>query len=326
MRRTILTALTFLSFICSPFTLKAQTNEEIVANINKYGTFDQWTVREVKESAIIGGSTKYLYEFYGNPSDTLRGNKPFKSPEGYLWRTSNVMANVAGIVKGNVTDFPEKRGDGYCIRIETQVVEVKALGVVNMDVTCQGALLLGELPEPIKDTKNPMEKPNYGMPFTGRPKALVYDYKADVGHEVVRGTGFSKLKKMGYLDYPIALVVLQKRWEDDKGNLHALRVGTGIRVIKESAPEWINAYVQEIHYGDITKESFYTEDMGLIFGENALTGFNAKGKKVKVNEEGWADKDETPNFMVIYFLSSYGGAFHGGVGNTLWLDNVRLEM
>jgi hypothetical protein len=72
MRRTILTALTFVSFLCSPFVLKAQTNEEIVASLNKYGTFDQWTVREVKESGLIGGATKYLYEFYGNPSDTLR--------------------------------------------------------------------------------------------------------------------------------------------------------------------------------------------------------------------------------------------------------------
>lgn len=326
MRRTILTALTFVSFLCSPFVLKAQTNEEIVASLNKYGTFDQWTVREVKESGLIGGATKYLYEFYGNPSDTLRGNKPYKAPEGYLWRTNNVMANVVGVVKANITDFPEKREDGYCIRIETHIEEVKALGIVNMDVTCQGAFLFGELPEPIRDTKNPMEKPNYGMPFSGKPKALVYDYKADVGYEVIRGTGFSKLKNMGYPDYPIVLAILQKRWEDEKGGLHALRVGTGIRVIKENAPEWVDGYVQEIHYGDITGEPFYTEDMGLISGEKTLTGFNSKGKKAKVVEEGWADKDETPNFMVIYFLSSCGEAFYGGVGNTLWLDNVRLEM
>ena len=65
-----------------------------------------------------------------------------------MWRTNNVLAIVAGVVKTNNTIFPEKRGDGWCARIETHIEEVKALGIVNMDVTCQGALLVGVLPEP----------------------------------------------------------------------------------------------------------------------------------------------------------------------------------
>ena len=179
--------------------MTAAAQEDIVRKINEGGKFDKWCVREIKESAIIGGQTEYLYEFYGNQDTLVTGKKPFKAPEGYLWRTNNVLAVVAGVVKTNNTVYPEKRGDGYCARIETHIEEVKALGIVNMDVTCQGVILIGELPEPITTTKDPMAKVFYGIPFTGRPKALRMDIKADVGHEVIRGTGFSKLKPMGYL-------------------------------------------------------------------------------------------------------------------------------
>ena len=119
-------------------TSKAQ--ESVVRQINEVGKFDKWCVREIKESAIIGGQTEYLYEFYGNQDTLVTGKKPFKAPEGYIWRTNNVLAVVAGVVKTNNTVYPEKRGDGYCARIETHIEEVKALGIVNMDVTCQGVL------------------------------------------------------------------------------------------------------------------------------------------------------------------------------------------
>ena len=53
---------------------------------------------------------------------------------------------------------------------------------------------------------------------------------------------------------------------------------------------------------------------------------NSKGKNVKIVEEGWANENETPNVLIIRFLASCGEAFYGGVGNTLWIDNVKLIM
>ena len=139
MRRTRLSWLSLAIFLLTTTISAAQ--ESIVEQINSYGTFDRWCVREIKESGIIGGQTKYLYEFFGNPTDTLRtGKEPYIAPEGYPWRTNNVLAIVAGVVKTNNTVYPEKRGDGYCARIETHIEEVKALGIVNMDVTCQGVI------------------------------------------------------------------------------------------------------------------------------------------------------------------------------------------
>ena len=308
--------------------IDAMAQESIVRKIYEYGKFDTFCQREIKESSLIGGATKYLYEFYGEPTDTLRtGKTPYSSPEDYLWRTNNVLAVVAGIVKTNTTVFPEKRGDGYCARGEAHIEEVKALGIVNMDVVCQGALHVGALPEPIKDTKSPMAKVIYGLPFEGSPKALKFDYKSDVGHEVYRGTGFSKLKPLGYPDDAEITVVLQKRWEDEDGNVHALRVGTGIERISEDVSEWVNGHELKIHYGDITSEPFYKEYMGLkIDPETAYHALNSKGENVIVQEDGWAAADVEPNYIMIHFIASCGKAFYGGVGNTLWLDNVELVM
>lgn len=325
MRRTRLFALSFCAILIAASDISAQ--ESVVEMVNRIGRFDNWCVRQVKESGIIGGNTKYLYEFYGDQDTLVTGKTPFEAPEGYLWRTNNVLAIVAGVVKTNNTVYPEKRGDGYCARIETHIEEVKALGIVNMDVTCQGALLVGALPEPITTTKDPMSKVLYGIPFTGSPRAVSIDYKADVGHEVIRGTGFSKLKPMGYADYAEITVILQKRWEDEDGNVHALRVGTGIERIMEDVPQWRNGYEIMINYGDITGEPFYREYMGLKTDpETAYHALNSKGRNVIISEDGWAAPGTAPTHIMIHFISSCGEAFYGGVGNTLWVDNVQILM
>lgn len=305
----------------------ASAQQSVVDAINSFGTFDRWSTREVKESAIIGGATEKLYEFYGNQENVFTGKTPFSAPDGYLWRTNNVLAIVAGVVKTNNTIFPEERGDGYCCRIETHIEEVKALGVINMDVTCQGAMFVGVLPEPITTTKDPMAKVFYGLPFNGFPKSLQMDIKADVGHEVIRGTGFSKLKPMGYEDSAEITFILQKRWEDEEGNVHALRVATAIVRIEEDIPDWINGYQLDLHYGDITGASFYKDYMGLKTDpETAYHALNSKGRNVIIHEEGWAEPGTEPTHMILNIISSCGKAFYGGVGNTLWIDNVKVVM
>lgn len=324
MRRTSLRFLTIACLFLLTFYVHAQNR--IVDCLNHFGTFDKWCIREIKESAVIGGQVKHLYEFYGN-CDTLRTKEPFAAPYGYYWRTNNVMAIISGVVKTSNTVYPEKRGNGYCARIETHMETVKALGIINMDVVCQGALMVGELPEPIKDTKNPMAKVLYGIDFTGRPKSVSFDYKATVGNTAVRATGFSKVKKLDYPDYPEVAVILQKRWEDKDGKMHALRVGTAIWRIYDNMPDWKNGLKLDIHYGDITGKPFYKDYMGLINDESRMFhAVNSRGDNVEVPEEGWAPEDEIPNFMIIKFLSSCGEAFCGGVGNTLWIDNFHMNM
>ena len=326
MKRTTFLSLYLMSALFYAVNLSAQ-DEYTIDRINRYGSFDQWCMREIKESGLIGGNIRYLYEFYGDQEIHQTGKHPFEAPQDYIWRTNNVLAVVCGVVKTNNTVFPEERDGGYCARIETHIEEVKALGIVNMDVCCQGALMIGQLPEPIRDTKDPMAKVIYGIPFSSCPRALKLDYQADVGHEVVRGTGFSKLKPLGYPDWAEITVILQNRWEDEDGNIHALRVGTGIERIMEDIPEWENGHMVEISYGDITQEPFYEDFMGLKNDpETAYHAINSRGRNVIVQEDGWALPGVLPNYMMVHFITSCGKAFYGGVGNTLWVDNVEIVM
>ena len=326
MKMTRFWTLSALALLLSCADLQAQ--DDIIRQINEYGRFDSWCRREVKESGLIGGDTEYLYEFYGDPSEIHKtGKEPFTAPEGYIWRTNNVLAIVAGIVKTNNTVYPEPRGDGYCARVETHIEDVKVLGMINMDVTCQGAILIGALPEPITTTKDPMSKVLYGVPFTQCPRAVKMDLKADVCHEVIRGTGFSKLKPMGYEDHAEITVILQKRWEDEDGNIHALRVGTAIERIEEDIPDWVNGHELVIGYGDITSASYYKDYMGLKNDpETAYHAINSRGKNVVIEEDGWAPAGTEPTHLMIHIISSCGKAFYGGVGNTVWIDNVEVVM
>ena len=77
-------------------------------------------------------------------------------------------------------------------------------------------------------------------------------------------------------------------------------------------------------YGDITKEKFYNSTMALTTGDDTKYAKNSKGKMVQVQEVGWSDANDTPTHIVLQFDSSHGGAYIGSVGNTLWVDNVRL--
>ena len=132
---------------------------------------------------------------------------------------------------------------------------------------------------------------------------------------------------MGYNDSAEITFILQKRWEDEEGNVHALRVATSITRIEKDIPDWINGYELKLHYGDITGASFYKDYMGLKTDpETAYHALNSKGRNVIIQEDGWAEPGTQPTHMMIHILSSCGKAFYGGVGNVVWLDNVQVVM
>ena len=136
----------------------------------KYGDFNSWVTRHVKESGIIGGDTKTLYEV--GPTQSISGNEPYTNKGGSPWGTSNVMAKVSGITKTNVSVFREKRDAGYCAKLVTHIEKVKVLGLININVLAAGSLYLGDMKEPITGTKEGPQALNWGIQFTGRPKAL----------------------------------------------------------------------------------------------------------------------------------------------------------
>ena len=315
----------FLAIACMPLSVvladgDGVTSENVVPFA--YGDMDNWIVREIHESGIIGGNTKWLYEL--GPSDTIVGNTAFRNMGGSPWATSNVMAKVAGVVKTNTSVFPEKRGDGMCARMETRYESVKVFGLVDIEVIAAGSVFLGTVHEPIKGTKNPQAMLQSGVPFSKKPKALRFDYKVKAAPEMnrVRSTGFSRKSTVAGQDSLAVILLLQKRWEDAEGNVYSKRVGTMVQRYTESTPDWVNDATYPILYGNITSKPEYKPYMRIQVEERYT--LNSKGKSVPIQEVGWAEPGEAPTHMVLQFTSSHGGAYIGSPGNTFWIDNVEL--
>lgn len=287
-----------------------------------FGDMDRWVVREIQESGIIGGNTKFLYEV--GPVDTIVGNVAYSNRGGSPWACSNVMAKVAGVVKTNTSVFPERRGDGWCARLETRYENVKVLGLVDIEVIAAGSIFLGSVHEPIKGTKNPQSMLQNGVPFTKKPKALRYDYKTKAfpGKDRIRSTGFSRKSRVDGADSIAVILLLQKRWEDKEGNIYAKRVGTMVQRYADSTPGWIDGATYPVLYGNITSRPEYRSYMRIQVEERYTV--NSKGKSVPIQEIGWAEDGDMPTHMVLQFVSSHGGAYIGTLGTTFWVDNVKL--
>lgn len=297
---------------------------EGTVEILPYGDMDSWTVRYIKESRLLGGKTRTLYMM--GPVDTTY-NQPFEYLQnGNIWANSNAYAKVVGVEKGAESVYAERRGDGFCCRMETQLQTVTALGI-DLKALQTGTIFAGELADPmtLEHTYLPLAALNQGIPFTRCPKAMVLDYKAKICEEddIVYANAGAKVKHLPGHDEAEVYIILQKRWEDEKGRIHALRVGTGYMRIGKSVPEWQNDYRLPIYYGDIRNRAEYKDYMCLK--TERWMAKNSKGKMQYIVEEGWAPKGTRPTHVLIQLAAGCQVPFQGQPGNILWVDNIGLE-
>lgn len=287
-----------------------------------FGDMESWTVRYIEESKLLGGQTKTLYCLA--PTDTIWENGPYTyGQDGNPWSTSNAYANIIGIEKAAGTMAPEAREDGgTCCRMDVDMLGVRVMGMIDIEVLVAGTMFTGRTIEPITTAKDPYRNIDFGVPFTGRPTALMFDYKCIVSPEdwVWYAKGMAKPKRQEGHDEAEAYVYLQHRWEDEKGHIHSIRVGTGYKRFSEDQLTWVNGYRLPIHYGDITGEEWYEDYMGFKGIQRAM---NSRGKMTLIQEEGW-DGTLEPTHLVIMLTSGKYEAFVGKEGNVLWVDNVNL--
>ena len=210
-----------LLMLCSLFHFVGLSAQEESV---KFGGFDSWITRSIKESLLVGGKTQTLYEV--GPKGTFDGARPYTNQGGSPWGCSNIYAKVAGVVKTNVSVYPDTHKGGQCAKLYTHLVNCKAIGVVNISALASGSLFLGSIIEPITGTSNPMSKMSMGVPFTKKPKAVKFDYKFKTpGGERIRETGFSRRQKVAGKDMGQVTCLLQKRWEDAELAVRLKRLG-----------------------------------------------------------------------------------------------------
>jgi hypothetical protein len=180
--------------------------------------------------------------------------------------------------------------------------------------------------EPITGVNNPYAFMDWGITFDKRPKSLVLNYKATIPNtgKLVKGTTFRTTEFDGY-DPAEILFILQNRWEDEKGNIHAKRVGTAVYHIEKSSNGWVKDFKLPVIYGDARKSKGYQPYMDLISGDKTMYALNKKGKKKVIQEEAWAEANCPVTHAIMMITSGSLGAFVGALGNVLWVDEIRLE-
>lgn len=307
-----------LAFLVAVLPLSAQRVELL-----PFGDFEHWTVRYIKESAVVGGEVKTLYML--GPDGVIDGNKVYdysKTP----WASSNAYAKVSGVTKTSLSVEPDEGPSGRCAKLSTVFASCRVAGLVDIQVLATGSLYWGRMFEPITGVKNPYANMDWGIPFTGHPTALLLDYKAflPATGKLVRGTTFRKVEFPGQ-DPCQVLLLLQRRWEDADGSIHAERVGTAVLRIGSSTSGWVIDKRIPVLYGDARNQPGYRPYMDLVKGAKTLYAVNSRGKRVPVIEEGWADADATCTHAVLHIASGCQGGYTGALGNTLWVDNLRME-
>lgn len=287
------------------------------------GDFEQWTVRNITESAILGGETRTIYNVA--PNDTIIGGKAF-SYRNTDWASSNAYAVVAGITKTSCNVTPAQGPTGRCARLETCYASCKVAGIINVNVLVQGTLIWGRMNEPITGISDPYSSMDWGKKFTGRPSAIVLDYRSEMKNSgtLTKGTTFKVQTFAGY-DAAEVTLLLQHRWEDAQGNIHARRVGTAVHHITKTSSGWVRKQRIPVIYGDATADPSYKPYMDLLCNTRALNANNSKGRSKVIQEDEWGTADEEVTHAILIISSGSCGAFIGEIGNVLEVDNIMLE-
>ena len=262
------------------------------------GDFETWTEKQIKESALIGGQTKTLYKISG------------------LWSSSNAHARALGVDKVSVSVTPEKRGNGFCCRMESTLESVKAIGI-DFKALATGSIYTGKLLDVVglKQSSDPNSAIDMGVPFTGRPSALILDYKALIQDKTaVYAPAKTKVKPVEGHDKGHITLILQHRWEEN-GHVYAYRVGTAEQPIAQTT-EWQNDFCVPIVYG---KEGEALHQLS----SNRHKTHNSEGKMVCIEEVGFRG-DLEPTHLIVQISAGSMPPFTGCPGNVVWCDNIRL--
>jgi len=283
-------AFTIITMLFIAVSVSAQERVEVLSD------FESWNTKQIKESSLIGGKTKTLYKLGGT------------------WDCSNAHAKAMGVDKVSVSVRPEKRGEGTCCRMESTLETVSAVGI-NFKALATGSIYTGKMIDVVgmKQSSDPNSAIDMGVPFTGRPSALILDYKALIQNQTaVYAPAKTHVKAVDGKDAGQITLILQHRWEEN-GHVYAYRVGTAQKKINQSTDDWNNDFRLPVTYGKSP----------VALANNRHKTHNSKGEMVCIEEVDYRG-DLEPTHIIVQISAGSMAPFTGCPGNTMWVDNIRL--
>ena len=320
MKRILIVLFMFFSY-----SLFANERDTVVGV--PYGDMELWIQRSVTDSKILGGFTHIMHEVSGGVD--IGNNMPYKKAVFVPWASSNTFADV-GVVKGSSTVLKDVRGDGYCAKLVTKLEVVNVLRLFNINVIAAGTLFFGSRTEPLSSASDGIRLINRGIETKVSPESVIFDYKYHSAGERYYADGVGAPELVGGKNVGEVIVFLQKRWEDEDGNIFAKRLATAIIQLDDTNGEWINDFELPLFYGNITDKDIYNTSTYLLNDDTPedLVHYttNSKGEQTRIIEIGFGDKSDKPTHVFMSFSSSQTGAFIGAPGSVLWLDNVKTRI
>ncbi len=309
--------------LCLTCTMGAQSAEKIVPI--KYGNMDNWVIRNIKESGIIGGNKKVVYAI--GPSMTINGNTPYTNKGGSPSGTSNVLAHVSGIYKTNNSVYRDKHENGHCAKLVTHIEKVKVWESSISRCLQQARSSWATCAKPITGTKTTSLRPSTGAflsPMVPRQCVSTIRPCCPTQPPASSRTASAVHRKWQDATMLSPFSICRSVTRMPMATSRPERGAPLVVKYSKSTNGWVNDATYTIHYGDIRHMAGYDASlMGLRSTDYAR---NSKGKSVIIKETGWASANETPDPHSDHLrsLPVSGGAYIGTPGNTLWIDNVAL--
>jgi hypothetical protein len=198
--------------------------------------------------------------------------------------------------------------------MESTLETVSAIGI-NFKALATGSIYTGKMIDVVgmKQSSDPNSAIDMGIPFTGRPSALILDYKALIQNQTaVYAPAKTNVKTVDGRDAGQITLILQHRWEEN-GHVYAYRVGTIQKKINESTDDWQNDFRLPVQYGKSP----------VALTNNRHQTHNSNGEMVCIEEVDFRG-DVEPTHIIVQISAGSMAPFTGCPGNTMWVDNIRL--
>jgi hypothetical protein len=252
------------------------------------GTIQVYTVTVQKTGNVPQVDNSSFEDWYIETVGSGNVNQPGKDKTSTLWATANRGLALGGASEN--TSPQQKSADSLYAKLET----VTAPAIVRI---AAATLFTGKFTEGFPSINDPRSNLTLGVPFTGRPQTMRFQYKYVPGSSNEDSNG----DPLTYGDQCDIYMFLENR-----DGSKTKRVGTAWFRNGDTQSSWKNIEIP-VKYGPLD-----ASDPWYSYAQPQP-------------DEEWGTGSESITHITVLFSSSFeGDFFSGAIGSTLEVDNLEM--